>query len=98
MTLNKIRQKHTDSASPKSQASGLVSGGIYNIRNMDSRKWTLTAGDVDDFFVAYVDSCDSVLADYFTITDDYYWYCPNGDVIDIPHLAATYNTYSHNII
>ena len=39
LALNKIRQKHGDSASPKSQASGLVSGGIYNIRNMDSGKY-----------------------------------------------------------
>ena len=39
LALEKIRNKHGDSASPRSQASGLVNNGIYNIRNMDSGKY-----------------------------------------------------------
>lgn len=33
---------------------------------------------------------------YFTITGDFFYYHPNGDIIDIPHLAATYNIYQFN--
>lgn len=60
---------------------------------MDLEFWGLAAGDVDEQFVAYVRNSNSELCDFFTITGDYYWYRPNGEVIDIPHLAATYNIY-----
>ena len=60
---------------------------------MDLDFWGLAAGDIDQGFVAYVLQNDSVLHDYFTIYDNYYWYRSNGEIIDIPHLAATYNIY-----
>lgn len=59
-------------------------------------KWTAAAGAIDSSFVSYVNTHNSELAQYFTIVDEFYWYAPNGDIIDIPHLAATYNVYSYN--
>lgn len=58
--------------------------------------WPDTAGDIDETFVEYVENNNLVLHDYFTIDGNYYWQAPNGDIIDIPHLAATFNAYFHD--
>lgn len=69
--------------------------GKYSGNYMDLDFWGLAAGDVDQGFVSYVQSNNTEIYDFFTIPTgaDYYWYRTNGEVIDIPHLAATYNIY-----
>ena len=63
-------------------------------------KWALAAGNIDDAFVDYVNSNNTELYDYFTIKkgEDFFYYLPNGNVIDVPHLCATYNILTYNSI
>ena len=70
--------------------------GKYTGNYMNLEFWGLAAGDVNSGFVDYVQSQNAELYEYFTITGDRFWYRANGEKIDIPHLAATYNIYQFN--
>lgn len=70
--------------------------GKYTGNYMNLEFWGLAAGDVNSGFVSYVKSQNAELYEYFTITGERFLYRANGEKIDIPHLAATYNIYQFN--
>lgn len=72
----------------------------YDGTYSDWDKWALAAGDIDVNFESHVQQRDSQLYDYFSISkaENFYYYSPQGDIIDIPHLCATYNIYHYNSV
>ena len=95
--LQKLHDLARSYASNDTQAVELtmqfIRRGKYIGNYMNLEFWGLAAGDVDSGFVSYVQTQNAELYEYFTITSELYWYRSNGEKIDIPHLAATYNIY-----
>ena len=75
---------------------------IRRYRYVDD-KFILAAGTIDEAFVDHVSETDENLYKYFAAYDDektkkqlpFYYTAPNGDKIDIPHFAATYNVLQY---
>ena len=75
---------------------------IRRYRYVDD-KFILAAGTIDEAFVDHVSETDENLYKYFAAYDDektkkqlpFYYTVPNGDKIDIPHFAATYNVLQY---
>lgn len=87
----------------ESRAIELTMQFIRRHRYKDT-KFVLASGQIDTAFVNYVYEQNEELGQYFDGYDDeaakrhdaFYYTAPNGDTIDIPHLAATYNVLQYD--
>ena len=88
----------------ESRAIELTLQFIRRYRYSNDLKWELAAGTIDEAFVEHVHETDENLYQYFAAYDDektkkqlpFYYTAPNGDEIDIPHFAATYNVLQYD--